>query len=186
MAFMETYKPGQGKQARTFAALVYVFVTAWMCYAFMEYGNSRLDRLLGSIFGYDTPIFAQPVQTLLGASGDEVSGMTGWLTLSFAVAIGLFIVMMAWGYRLLNRPKVADHLIGTELEMRRVKWPGKAEVARAGSIVVYYVFWLAVIILLIDLVMNTVIGMLLGQSWDEVGIGKIVAGIIEFFTGTKG
>lgn len=176
MSFYATYKEGQGKQARTFAAVLFLLVAAWGCYSFFEYGNSKLDRLVAALSGSDKPVFSHSI-----ISGD--SAMTAWITPSLILAVSLFLLAAWWGRRLLNRPRVADHLIGTELEMRRVKWPTKPDVMRAGSVVVYYTFWLAVIIFVIDVLMNTMVGTLLGQKFADAGLGRIVMGLKNFFSG---
>jgi|GEM_PF-2115025 len=175
MSMMNTYKPGQGRQARTLAALLAILVTAWGAYSFLDYGNSKLDRLMG----FEKPIFSKPFSFI-----DSGSGLTDFVTPSLALSLGLFIVFFFVIRRILNRPKVADHLIGTELEMRRVKWPTKTEVMRAGSMVVYYVFWLALIIFIIDLYMATVVnGLILGHgtALDNTGLGSPIAGMLEMF-----
>jgi len=173
MSFMATYKVGQGRQARTFAAVSAVLVIAWGCYAFLEYGNTKLDRLLG----LSKPFFGRP---LMGAD----SAVTGWLTPSFVVAAVAFLGLMFWVRRFLNRPKLADHLIGTELEMRRVKWPTRETTMRSGAMVVYYTFWLALIILILDLLMATFVGALIGKEAGSEGIGRIIKGIADTFSGS--
>ncbi len=162
------YKVGQGKQARSTAKILLLLIAGWGCYAFFEYGNTKLDRLLG----FGTPWFGRPLPFF-----DPTSSLTSWITPSFVLCLGLFVVFFVWIRKYLNRPKIADHLIGTELEMRRVKWPEKQEVWKAGSIVVYYVIWLSLIIFVLDLFMATTIGMLLGSDFSEVGIGRIFSGL---------
>ncbi len=174
MSFMATYKVGQGRQARTFAAVSAVLVVAWACYAFLQYGNSKLDNLIG--LG-SRPFFASPM------FGADVA-ITAWLTPSFVVAAGVFLVVMFWLRRWLNRPKVADHLIGTELEMRRVKWPTREQTMRSGAMVVYYTFWLSLIILILDLVMATVVGAMIGKEYGTEGIGRIFKGIADTLSGS--
>ena len=128
MALMTSYKPGQGRQARNLASILILFVVAWGCYAFMEFGNSKLDRMLGAFFGYDKAVMSAP---LLGSD----NALTTWVTPSMLLAIALFAALFFWVRGFLNRPRVADHLIGTELEMRRVKWPTRKEVTSATIVV---------------------------------------------------
>lgn len=173
MSFMATYKLGQGAKARTLAGVTLVLTLAWGCMAFLEYGNSKLDRLLGT-----SGVFGRPFPFL-----PPDSALTSWVTPSFAVALFIFVAGFLALRRWLNRPAVADHLIGTELEMRRVKWPTRAEVARAGSMVVFYTFWLALIIFLIDITMSWVVGMLIGKAWDAEGIGRLLGGIYSRLAG---
>jgi preprotein translocase SecE subunit len=172
MSFMATYKVGQGKQGRTFAAVLAVLVSGWGAYSFFEYGNSKLDRLLG----LNNAFFGKP----LGFLGEE-SSLTSWITPALVIALLFFAVAVLWARRFLNKPSVADHLIGTELEMRRVKWPTKAEVSRSASMVVFYVFWLALIIFTLDIIMATVVGTVIGKDFGAEGIGRIITAIGKQF-----
>lgn len=175
MSFMATYKVGQGRQARTLASVATVLVVAWGCFSLLDYGNSKLDRLLG----LSTPWFGRPLGFL---SPD--SALTSWVTPSLVLALIVFALSFVWLRSWLNKPSVADHLIGTELEMRRVKWPTRAEVARSGAMVVYYTFWLALIIFIMDMLMATVVGVLIGKSWSSEGVGRIFAAIGEKIAGS--
>lgn len=175
MSMLTSYKPGQGRQARGLASVLCMLILAWGAYSFLDYGNSKLDRLMG----FDSPVFSKPFSFVGGGSG-----LTNFITPSLAVALLIFAVGFFLARRVLNRPKVADHLIGTELEMRRVKWPTKQEVIRAGSMVVFYTFWLALIIFIIDLYMATVVnGLILGHgtALDTTGLGSPISGFLEMF-----
>lgn len=163
MAFMASYKPGQGKQARTVVALCALFAGAWASYSLMEYGNSKLDRLIGR----ESPLFSWPL------FGEELA-LTSWITPSLILALALFIAIFVWAHRFLNRPNVADHLIGTELELRRVTWPTKPQVSHSAGVVMYYTFLMALAIFILDLDMASLVNCyVLGQPIDKAGWGNL-------------
>lgn len=47
MAMFENYRKGAGRKARSFALMLLLGTLIWGCYAFFQYGNTRMDRLLG-------------------------------------------------------------------------------------------------------------------------------------------
>jgi len=52
----------------------------------------------------------------------------------------------------LNRPKVADFLIATESEMKKVSWSSRAELFGSTTVVIVTVFLLALVIYIVDYV----------------------------------
>ena len=57
-------------------------------------------------------------------------------------------------YVLLNKPKMGDFLIETELEMKKISWPGRSELVGSSTIVIVVVAILAVIIMIFDFVVQ--------------------------------
>lgn len=58
------------------------------------------------------------------------------LTPGFLIALGLF-GGFAWGiWRLMNVPKLADLLVETELEMKKVTWPSFDDARKASLVVI--------------------------------------------------
>lgn len=82
------------------------------------------------LMGYDTPgafpFFRFIVPSLFGAAGLWIS------------------------YRVVNVPKFADFLIATEAEMNKVSWPSRAELLRGSAVVLFTIFFLAVILFTYD------------------------------------
>jgi preprotein translocase SecE subunit len=147
---------------------------AWMSYAFMEYGNTRLDRLLQ----LEDPIFGRP---LIQGGGE----LTEWVTWSVFIALGMFIgglVLLRWW---LNRPRFADLLIETESELKRVRWAPRKEVNRATGVVLYFVLWFAIVMFVYDLTFTMGTGMLQGQSWQQVGWGRVVTMVFRLDNETQ-
>lgn len=170
MALFEHYRKGAARRARSFAAITLLVLVAWAAYAFLNYGNERLDRLIGR----EQPFFGK---SLISGGGS----LTEWVTISMIIALVLFLVGV-WVVRWwLNRPKFADLVIETEAELRRVKWAPIKEVNRATVVVLYFVFWLSAILFMMDLTFGMGTGMLQGQSAKNVGWGRIYTMTLERF-----
>lgn len=168
MAMFENYRRGAGRRARTAATFMLLAALAWMCYALMIYGNSRLDRLLG----LESPFWSKTLLTRGGA-------LTEWITPSFIGALVIFAAGLAWLRSFVNKPKVADLLIETEAELKRVKWAPRKEATRATAVVLYFVFWFAMVMFVYDLTFSMGIGMLQGQEWRQAGWGRVASMIFR-------
>jgi preprotein translocase SecE subunit len=168
MAMFESYRRGAGRKTRSFATLLLVALLAWLSYALLDYGNTRLDRLLG----FEEPVFGK--QLITGAGS-----LTEWVTASVFVALGVFIVGLFALRSFLNRPKFADLLIETEAELRRVRWAPRKEVSRATGVVLYFVFWFAMLMFVYDLTFTMGTQMLQGRSWNEAGWGRLVSMVLR-------
>ena len=53
-------------------------------------------------------------------------------------------------YVLLNKAKVGDFLIETELEMKKISWPGRSELIGSSTVVIITVVIIALVIMLFD------------------------------------
>ena len=107
------YKKDQGRYARMGAF--------WALFALLAYGC--LGGLVGTLRRWMAPKDLgeriEPFVENLPLLGDIDTPML----LSLAVlAVGGFVI-----YSLLNRPSVADMLIGTEAELKKVTWPSAGE-----------------------------------------------------------
>src|SRR5690606_29821231 len=105
--------------------------------------------------------------------------LTEWVTWSVVLALVVFVVgligLRAW----LNRPKFADLLIETEAELKRVRWAPRKEVNRATGVVLYFMFWFAMLLFVFDLTFTMGTGMLQGKAWNEAGWGRIVTMVLR-------
>lgn len=73
-----------------------------------------------------------------------------WLEVGIPMASAL---VGGWvGFRLVNWPRFADFLIAVEAEIAKVSWPGKTELVRASMVVIFTIFFLAIILFVFDLV----------------------------------
>ena len=66
-----------------------------------------------------------------------------------AVAMALiFVPLLFW---IINKPRIADFMIATELEMRKVNWPSRREIIGSTIVVIAGTFIFAAILFVIDL-----------------------------------
>jgi preprotein translocase SecE subunit len=86
----------------------------------------------------------------------------------FAVLFGFF----AW--RLMNKPGNVDFLIATDSEMKKVNWTSKRELIGSTKVVIIFMFTIALILFLLDLLFNTVFYYLhiLQQPWWKQIFGQ--------------
>lgn len=168
MGMFENYRRGAGRKVRSFTAFLMLFALAWLSYALLEYGNTRLDRLLQ----LDDPMFGKQLVSGGGA-------LTDWITPSAFLAVAVFIAGLVGIRMWLNRPRTADLLIETEAELRRVRWAPRKEVGRATGVVLYFVLWFALVMFVYDLTFTFAIGMAQGQKWNQVGWGKVVTMVLR-------
>ncbi|MBX3475322.1 MAG: preprotein translocase subunit SecE [Planctomycetes bacterium] len=168
MAMFENYRRGAGRRTRTAATFLLMALLAWASYAILDYGNTRLDRLLGN----DNPFWGRALVTTGGS-------LTEWITASFLLALAVFTAGMFALRAFVNRPASADLLIETEAELKRVKWAPRKDATRATAVVLYFVFWFAVVMLVYDLTFSMGIGMLQGQSWDKAGWGRLASMVLR-------
>ena len=77
-----------------------------------------------------------------------------WRALIMAAAFAL----CGFGtYKLLNKPRLADFLIESESELRRVDWPSKPEVVASTKVVVVVVVLMMILLFFLDLINATLI-----------------------------
>ncbi len=69
--------------------------------------------------------------------------------------VGLPVFLASFGiwmaFRLVNIPQFADFLIAVEAEMNKVSWPTRGELARSSVVVIFCIFFLAVVLFGYDL-----------------------------------
>ena len=88
-------------------------------------------------------------QTLVGRFPDA-----RWVEIAIP---GLLLMVCGWiGFRLVNWPRFADFLIAVEAEMNKVSWPSKSELIRASIVVIFTIFFLAIILFLFDIVWQAI------------------------------
>ncbi len=64
----------------------------------------------------------------------------------------LLLLGMWFGYRIVNWPKFADFLISVEAELHKVSWPTRSELVKASSVVIFVIFFLALLLFTYDLI----------------------------------
>lgn len=123
-----TYKKDQGRLARLVVFWVLGLLAFYGCYAF--YGQV-LKRYFPEALGQPLVEGMKKIPVL----GIEFNG-------AFLVAAALFAVLLWVLHRWQNTPKVADLLIETEAELRKVTWPTFPEAVNSSIIVIVTVIFL--------------------------------------------
>ncbi|MDZ4774907.1 MAG: preprotein translocase subunit SecE [Planctomycetota bacterium] len=123
------YKEDQGRLARLVVFWALALLVFYGCYAFYnEVLKAKFDSLR-------TPLFAGMKK--LPILSIELNG-------AFVIAALLFAALIWLLMRWLQRPKIADLLIETESEMRKVTWPTMSEAVNSSVIVIVCVLFLMV------------------------------------------
>jgi preprotein translocase SecE subunit len=141
---LEIYKKGQGTRARVIAyILLGLLVPVFGAYACHAQFNT-VGR------GVGLPV-ANAVANL------PMIGALTWMKLISLVVFlgGLLILHLA-----LNSPKLADLLIDTELEMRKVSWPSWAEVKTASVVVVVVTFAIGALLFAFDRMLRAIFSLI--------------------------
>lgn len=107
------------------------------------------------------------VGLLLGAwrlSAYEIGASDAWRVglPAVIVVVGLWVA-----FRLVNIPSFADFLIAVEAEMNKVSWPSGGELVRSSMVVIFCIFFLAVILYGYDLFWHTLL-----EALRVVGVSK--------------
>ena len=94
-----------------------------------------------------------------------VEDQTNVLYYQGGTAIGLIAVFGITVFLLLNKPNIADFMIATEAEMKKVNWPSKKEIIGSTWVVICGTAFIAVLLWLINIAfawLFTSIGLLEG------------------------
>jgi preprotein translocase SecE subunit len=114
---LDIYKKGQGKTARVSAYVLVGILVAFGAWRFHAAWN-----VVGQ-----------------GVLAENVP-LIGALTWYKIAAVAVLLIGLLLMHLVLNGPKLADLLIDTEQEMRKVSWPSWAEVKSATVVVVIVTF----------------------------------------------
>ncbi len=107
----------------------------WSLTVLLFYGCTSLK---GELTGRWSSSLGQPLMS----SFERIPVLGVELTAAFLVATVCFAGGMFGLYRWLERPKSADLLIETELELRKVTWPTGNEVVNSSMVVIACVLFL--------------------------------------------
>jgi preprotein translocase SecE subunit len=141
-----SYKQNQGRHVRMAAF--------WSVVFFLAFGCRFLHGLM---------IQSSSLRAPLGGIRIPVVGVD--LSPSFLVSSLLFLAGLFLVYRWQQRPKVADLLIDTEAELKRVSWPKGEEVWNASVVVILSVLVLGALLAVADIFLFRVMrAMILGGS----------------------
>lgn len=88
-----------------------------------------------------------------------------WQAGSAIVMALLFVPLLYW---VVNRPRIADFMIATEQEMRKVNWPSQKEIVGSTTVVIIGTLMMALILFLINI--------FFGWFFQQIGILNATAG----------
>jgi len=71
-----------------------------------------------------------------------------WQAGVVAAIVAFFTVLMYWR---LNKPRIADFMIATEAEMKKVNWPSRREIIGSTWVVICGTFLIAALLFVVDL-----------------------------------
>jgi preprotein translocase subunit SecE len=74
----------------------------------------------------------------------------------YGIPLVLLAVGVWFGYRLVNWPKFADFLIAVEAELNKVSWPTRSELVKASMVVIFTIFFLAILLFCYDLLWQAI------------------------------
>jgi len=145
------YKDGQGLVTRRIAFWTGVGLAAWgsrdLWIWLQGFGALQRPIITGRVLGFDL--------THLPLGGPVLS-----LSVVFAALVG--ISALAWVSWYLKRPWLADMLIETEAEMKKVSWPAWDEALAATKVVSVAVVAFTLVLLVFDVVITWVMKLLTG------------------------
>ena len=114
---VEKYKWGQGKNTRLYSAVSLAVISAIGCWKLYDKLQASLDVT-------------------------EATGM--WI--SATVPLGLFAVIIAFLYWLVNRHTVADFMISAEGELKKVSFSSRQEIFVSTFVVIVVVVFMAALL----------------------------------------
>lgn len=133
------HKPDEGRHARQ--------ASFWLGEGMIFFGCYALSVELLGVSALRTPVVAGfPQVPLLGIP----------LTGSFVVAALVFLACSFLYLRTLAKPRVADHLIEVEGEMRKVTWPSFEEATNSSIVVIVTVLVLMGFLAAADFVLGRI------------------------------
>ena len=147
------YKDGQGEVTRRIAY--------WTGVGFVVWGAFDLWVWLQGFGGLQKALFPDP---LFGGAVDLSRLPLGGPALSTSVVIAAIIGAAGWIWVswFLRRPWLADLLIETESEMKKVSWPAKEEAWSATKVVSVTVLLFTLVLLVFDFAITAGMKLLTG------------------------
>lgn len=170
---LRLHKPERGKTARVVAGL-----SIWLLIAF---GIHALSNFLEDL-GEDVYVCSScekefRAEGKCDACGLElehrlkgfwvveffrIPGLDFAVTSGFVISVGMAIVFAILTYLFINVPKVADFLIETEVELRKVTWPTRKEFVGSSIVVLVSVLMLGIFVAGVDTILIKIL--------EEVGL----------------
>ncbi|MBL8729663.1 MAG: preprotein translocase subunit SecE [Planctomycetes bacterium] len=140
-----SYRKDQGRYARMLSFWAILLLAAYGCFH-----SGGLVSVLDRYMGESNPVLIDPFPLL------------GRLRVSTCIVLGLMLLVGIVTYASLHRPKIADVLIDTELEMQKVTWPTWGEAWQGTMAVTIMVVVLFLFLSVVDLLLLKAMQMLTG------------------------
>ena len=137
------YKKGQANLTRISAAVIAVLLLGWGCYS-----------LFGGIYFEGTWTSRALV---------SIPGVGLAVTWAFMIALAVFVAGSIIAFRVMNRPNLVDLFIDTEVEMKKVSWPTRAEAWNSAMIVIVVTLVITAMLALFDLLLNQFFRLVFGE-----------------------
>jgi preprotein translocase SecE subunit len=150
----EVHKPGQAKLSRTVTFLGGLFLIAWACRsALLElpFLWSRLGESWNEILLDASPRDAWRADLVLLETN---------FSPAMTLAVVLLVVASLWWFWLINRPRIADHLVDMEAELRKVSWPTLSDAWQSTLVVSGFTALIVVLVFVYDLVIKGIIDLM--------------------------
>jgi preprotein translocase SecE subunit len=155
---MVPYKKDQGRMARMATFWSLAILAFWGSYALHNQLRIVFGGVLGRAFGADET----------GRGGLVIPVLAIQVSAAFLIALLVFGGAMFLIFRWTESPKIADLLIETEQELKKVTWPTWREVRDSSAVVI-----LCVTVLLVFLATSDVV---LARVSDYLLFGKPLIG----------
>ena len=136
------YKEDQGRLARMAAFWTITLLVLFGC-------NFLFEQLVG-MRSMQKPLW----DIRLPVVGIELSP-------AFLISAAIFGVGVVVVQRWQSRPQVADLLIDTEAELRKVTWPTMEEVTNSSFVVVFFVLFLGLFLAVADMVLSKLVKLII-------------------------
>ena len=101
-------------------------------------------------------LFAQRWQSSRKVLAEQIPVIGVPLTPGFLMGIGVVAIALFGVWKLVNAPKIADLLIDTELEMKKVTWPSFDESRKAAMVVVLCVAVMVLFLTISDVALERI------------------------------
>jgi preprotein translocase subunit SecE len=120
-----------------------------MAFAIYKSGQGYWTRMLSAI-GAGILIIAGALW--LNRELDVIADAGTRFTVQTATMVGILVGGLLLIYWLMNKPRIADFMIQTESEMKKVNWPNRRELIGSTWVVICGTVIMAVILFVIDVV----------------------------------
>ena len=139
---MEIYKRGEAKVTRRVAFYSILLLSFW---GFKELGKwlTTYEWARTEIISFILPVYDLP------------------LSVGLALAIALNVVLGVFLFRYLNGPKIADLLIDTEQELKKVSWPSWEDARQSTIIVLIFVAATALYLTTVEFALKRIFDLIL-------------------------